>query len=123
MLSVTVFLFTVGLLVAEWRLRSNVLRLAMILISLCGLGLLLPSPHIAARRAMNLPTSERIDRWHDAPMTEYQSGVATMRREVYENIELHSTERLILMAAVLWLSLSPALRDLRSSGAPESDKS
>jgi hypothetical protein len=122
MLSAVVFLLTVGLLVAEWRLRSSVLRLVMILIAICGIGLLLPSPHIAARRAMNLPPTERIERWSDAPMTEYQSGVATMRREVYANIELHSTTRLILMAAVLWLAFSPALRDLRTSSTPETDK-
>lgn len=105
------FLLLAGLLIAEWRLESRTLTCALGVVCAAGYLFLAPASDAVARRAINVPTSERESL---APtggrLSEYGSGVATMHREFDAVARLHRPIRSALFIGLVWLALSPVLR-------------
>lgn len=111
LVTAVVFLLLTGLLIAEWRLETRALRCVLGALCAAGYLFLAPSSDAVARRAINVPTSERESL---APtgghLSDYGSGVATMHREFDAVARLHRPIRSALFIGLVWLVLSPALR-------------
>jgi hypothetical protein len=99
------------LLGIEWRWRLRSVRLAAVFLALVIWFFAQPVAHRAARRAISEPVEERVTRIADGPpLSDYASGVATMERDVMEDVLQGANFRLICEVVVLWLACSPVLR-------------
>lgn len=97
------------LLGLEWRSRLRTLRLAAALLTLVVLFLAQPSSTRAARWAIEAPHAQRITSL-GSPLSEYESGVATMRQAVEQDSRLGAKARLLSVAVLCWLACSPIIR-------------
>lgn len=118
LVTAAVILLLAGLLIAEWRLESRALRCVLGAMCAASYLFLAPSTDAVARRAINVPASERESL---APtggrLSDYGSGVATMQREFDAVSRLHSPIRSALFFGLVWLVLSPAMRTTRSKSS------
>lgn len=103
MLLFTTFAVLLGL---EWRYQFRLLRVAAILLTLVVLFFAQPSSTRAARWAMFAPPAQRITAL-GAPLSGYESGVATMRQAVEEDARMGADARLLAMGVLLWLACTP----------------
>ncbi len=78
------------------------------LIALVVLFFAQPSSTRAARWAIVAPPGERITKL-GYPLSEYESGVATMEHAVVEDSEAGEDARLLGAAVLFWLACSPVL--------------
>ncbi len=120
---VVVFAVVLGL---EWRYGFKSLRVGAAIMALALLLFLQPHYHAAWRRAISTPESERVSHWSDTSadssgprLTEYQSGVFTMRRAVIDLKSAYSGERWFVVGVLFWLACSPVFR---RSGGPADER-
>jgi hypothetical protein len=103
----------------EWRYRFKSMRVGVALLALAILLFFQPPYHAAWRRAISTPPAERATRWSTinpdsgALLTEYQSGVFTMRRAVFEVKRTYERERWLMVGVLVWLACSPAFQGPR----------
>lgn len=102
-------IFTV-LLGFEWRYRFSSIRLVTAILTLIVLLFAQPNYTNAARRVSVASPEERVTRIGGSPISEYESGVATMVTAIDEVQEEHSDIRLIALGVLFWLACSPVLR-------------
>jgi hypothetical protein len=111
MTTVLLILFFIGLLVLEWRYRQRLLRAMAIAISLIVMLFAQPGFHRAARVAFWRPEAERILRIGNRRVTDYESGIMTMEQALVEDASIGADARHISLAVLIWLALTPILRD------------
>lgn len=109
MLVALAFAVLVGL---EWRYRLKRLRLAAILLALLVMLFAQPSSTRAARWAISAPPEQRIEEL-GSPLSEYESGVETMRQAVEQDSAIGSDARLLSVAVLVWLACSPMISRAR----------
>ena len=111
MLTVLLALIAAGLLIGEWRLQSRAIRCLLGVVCAAGYLFLAPSSDAVARHAFDLPASEREMLGPTGRrLSEYGSGVLTMRREFDAVAQVHLPVRRVFFFTLVWLALSPALR-------------
>jgi hypothetical protein len=115
------------LLGLEWRYRLKTLRIGAAILAVVMLVFFQPNYHAAWRRAMGTPPSERITGYPGTspgsvarPLSEYESGVFTMRRALSETVAGYARERELAVGVLLWLACSPAFR--RVPGRAQEDR-
>lgn len=97
-------------LAAEWRWRKAGIRLATAVLALFVLWFTQPVPHRAARRAIDAPPAERVTELRGERVSEYASGILTMRKAIIEDGRMFQNDRLLVLGVLTWLACSPALR-------------
>lgn len=102
-----VFAILLGL---EWRYRHRSVRLGTVILALVVWEFTQPSITVAGRRASAASPEERSTELHGEPLSEYMSGVDTMRRFVVQQYEQDSGIRLLVLGVLVWLACSPAFR-------------
>ena len=109
------------LLGIEWRYRLRSARLAAAMLAVAAWLFVQPTPPRAAREVMWAPPAARVTRMRpvDGPLSEYQSGVATMERAVEDNIRMGEDTRVLCVGVLFWLACSPAFRTARGPSAAE----
>jgi hypothetical protein len=115
MLVAFAFAVLVGL---EWRYRLKGLRLAATALALVVMLFAQPSSTRAARSAISAPPGQRVTELGSA-LSEYESGVETMRQAVEQDSALGSDARLLSVAVLVWLACSPVIsrgRGTRETG-------
>lgn len=90
----------------EWRYRFRLLRGAAVLLSLVVLFFAQPSSTRAARWAMFAPPAQRTAEL-GSPLSEYESGVQTMRRAVEEDAAIGADARLLALGVLFWFACTP----------------
>lgn len=98
------------LLGIEWRYRLPSVRLGTIVFSLLVLLFAQPNVTAAARRVSVTPPEARVTRLHGSPISDYESGVATMVEAIDEAGEERREVRLLALGVLCWLACSPVLR-------------
>jgi len=99
------------LLALEWRLQFKSPRVVSIVLALMLLEFSQPSNRRAARRAVDLPESERVLQIPGGPpVSEYASGVLTMEREANEDAQFGSGSRLLCIFVLTWFACTPLYR-------------
>ena len=98
------------LLGLEWHYQSRMVRVGTVTLALVGWMYAQPSYTVAGRRASSAPSEMRVTQLRGEPLSEYLSGVATMRRAVIEQVEARSEIRLMALGVLVWLACSPVLR-------------
>ena len=101
------------LLGLEWRHGLRRLRLGAACLALAVLFVAQPSSTRAGRRAMVAPPEERVTKLGN-PLSEYESGVATMKQAVEEDSSMGASARLLGVCVLFWLACSPVLRGARN---------
>jgi hypothetical protein len=96
------------LLLAEWKYAFRSLRFGTVMLSLLILFFASPSYTTAARRASVAPPDERVTHRLGSKVSDYESGVLTMMRELDEAVEARATMRLLALGALTWLACSPS---------------
>jgi hypothetical protein len=99
----------------DWRLRRRWMRMVSVAAALALWFFAQPSYTVAARRASTAPPSERITQFRGAALTEYLSGVETMREAVLIQVDARSAMRLLALGVLSWLALLP-LRSAHKAG-------
>lgn len=94
----------------EWRSRLGGVRVATTTLSMVVLLLAQPSYTTAARQASVASPEERITQIRGIPVSEYESGVATMTQAIDEAWEVRAGIRLVALVVLFWLACSPVLR-------------
>jgi hypothetical protein len=102
-------------LAAEWRWRKASIRLGTAVLALFVLWFTQPVPHRAARRAVDAPPAERVAELRGERLSEYESGILTMRQAIIEDGRMFRNDRLLALGVLMWLACSPALRRDRPS--------
>lgn len=115
-LPVLALLVAATFLIADWALKTRAIRLVAVTVAVGGILLLEPNLYEAFRSALTVPPEDRVRLLGQRELSEYESGVETMRREVVAHVELHRPSRTILEVTLIWLALSPAL--LRARRTP-----
>jgi hypothetical protein len=108
-----IFIILLGL---EWHFRLRTARVIAALLAMVVLFFAAPGYTRAARHALGMSRSERITEIRGNPVSDYVSGVRTMERAISEDANMGANARLIALAALLWLAVSPILR--RAPRAP-----
>lgn len=108
--SILLALLFAALLGLEWRYQLRRLRLGAVLLALVVLFFAQPSSTRAVRRAFVTPPAERVTELGTS-LSEYESGVATMKQAVDEDSEVGAIARLLGIGALFWLAFSPVLRN------------
>ena len=103
------------LLGVDWRYRRPSIRIAVTLLTLLMLLVAQPTLYRAFRRAALAAPAERTDSIPSRKLSEYETGVYTMKQAFDEEIEDESTHRMIAVAVLAWLAASPVLQRRRSS--------
>jgi len=108
----------VVLLGVEWRYRLRIVRLTAVLLAVVIWSFAQPLAHRAARWAIIAPPRDRVTRFVDGPpLTDYESGVATMEHAVFDDMKIDADTRTLCEVVVLWLAFSPVLRRAHGSFA------
>ena len=102
-----VFAVLLGL---AWRYPRRRLRLGTIALALLLWVLAQPSLTVAGRQASAAGPGERSTQLRGEPLSEYMSGVDTMRRFMLEQIRATYGMQLIAVGALAWLACTPAFR-------------
>jgi uncharacterized membrane protein len=111
-----VFLVLLGV---EWRYRSGIARIAVVALALAAMLFVQPNAHRALRRAWTTAPDARVTQVADGrSVSEYQSGVLTMKRAVSDDVAMGDGTRRIAMLALIWLACSPVLRRVRAASDP-----
>jgi hypothetical protein len=105
-------LFYAVLLGLEWRYRLKSLRLGTASLALAVLFFAQPSSTQAARWAIGAGPAERITQL-GSQLSEYESGVATMKLAVEEDAKMGAAARLLGVVVLFWLACSPVIRRTR----------
>lgn len=108
-ISLTFLLLILVLLGLEWKYHSKLARVTALLTALVLSWVAFPLPGRAMRSAIALPPQQRVP-WPGPANSDYASGVVTMQRAVDEDIANGRSDRLIAVATLLWLALTPILR-------------
>ena len=99
------------LLALEWRYRWRVVRVGAAVLAFLVWFLSQPSAYRAARLAMAMPPAERVTQFPGGRhLSEYESGVLTMKRVVSDDIEGSWNISIIPVGVLVWLACSPAFR-------------
>jgi hypothetical protein len=110
------------LLVIERRRRRRSIRIACVALALVLLFVYQPNYGRSARRALDLPRSERVLQYSDGTkLPEYMSGVRTMERESAVDDRWGLGPRLLCTLVLTWLACTPLFRGAGSSPAPRQD--
>lgn len=120
-LPVFTLLVAAAFLIADWVLKTRVIRLVTVTLAVGGILLLEPNVYEAFRSALMVPPENRVRLVGQRELSEYESGVEMMRREVASHVELHRPSRTILEVTLIWLAVSPALRRTRPTPRREGD--
>ncbi len=100
-----------ALLVIEWRRKWPLVRVVLVFMALFQLWFGQPVPYRALRSVINLPPDQRVT--IQAPDTvrldDYRSGVLTMARAVQWEVDGGSRDRMIAVAVLVWLAISPII--------------
>lgn len=109
-------LVLLALLVLEWRRRSLAIRVLAILMALVQLWMAQPVPRRVARNVIGLPHDQRVTTLGQgsSELDGYQSGVATLEREMQRDIDSWRPDRLVAVSALVWLAISPSIQRRRS---------
>jgi hypothetical protein len=112
MTAILILVVAFGILLAvEWVRRSAPVRIATIALALAVFFFFLPMPHRAMREVIGLRGSARIDslpNW--GHLSDYASGVLTMKRAVEADIGMDADKRLLAVGVLVWLAISPVVR-------------
>ena len=115
-----VFLVLLGF---EWRYQRRKFRLGAALLALIVLVFAQPNYTRAARRAVVIPPAQRVTQnSHGTPVSEYVSGVRTMKQAVVDDSDMGANARLLGVAVLMWLACSPAFRSARRSPLRSGDQ-
>ena len=99
------------LLALEWRLERRSIRAAGVVLALVLLFYYQPNYGRSARRALDLPRSERVLQYSDGTrIPEYMSGVRTMERESAVDDRWGLGPRLLCIFVLTWLACTPLYR-------------
>jgi hypothetical protein len=98
-------LLTLALLVIEWRRRSVLARLGVMILAVTQLWFSQPLAGRAMRTVIGLSPDQRV-----RASSDYASGVYTMQEAVAKDIARGTADRLMGVGVLLWLGLTPALR-------------
>lgn len=112
-----VALIFAALLGVEWRTRLAVVRLGTAILALVVLLVAQPNYTTAARRVSVAPPGERVTMLRGSPISEYESGVATMVEAIDEAGEERAGVRMLAVGVLFWLACSPVLRGARDASA------
>ena len=104
-----VAMILIALCVVEWRYRWRSMRWGAVILALLIWWFALPDYVSAARRASVAPREARVTQLHGSPISDYESGVATMVARMSEAATARSSLRLIAFASIIWLACAPAL--------------
>lgn len=113
------------LLALEWRYRLKSVRVIAVLLAMAVWSFFQPIPDRAARRAIVMPPAQRVTELaRGGPLSEYASGVATMERAVYDDMNLSANERFLSVVVLFWLACSPIIprSGTLSARQPSDDK-
>lgn len=107
-----------GLLWVEWRGRRRSLRVRTAVFALIVLFLAQPSSVRAGRWAISAPPETQIKQnARGAPVSEYGSGVRTMRKAVEDDMAGGAYARGVALAALFWLAIAPILQRASRPGS------
>ncbi len=100
------------LLVVEWRRKWPAIRVLLVLMALFQLWVAQPSPYRALRNVINLPPGQRVTTLGESDsvrVDDYRSGVHTLWRAVQWELEEGARDRMIAVAVLVWLAVSPII--------------
>lgn len=120
--TVLVLLIFAVLLGFEWRYQFSSVRVAAAILSLVVLLFAQPNYTAAARRVSAASPEERVTRLQGAPISEYESGVATMGEAIDEAGDVRANLRLLALGVLFWLACSPVLRPVRRSSGDDASR-
>lgn len=106
------------LLGIDWRYRRRSIRLSVILLTLVLLFFVQPSLYRAFRRAVLAPPAERVTSTQSRKLSEYESGVYTMKQAYTEEIQANAIKNRVGLAVLVWLAASPILVRGRRPATP-----
>jgi hypothetical protein len=109
----------VGLLAMDWRSRKPLARVLALMLCLALWWYSLPNFTIAGRRASVASTAARVATMKGDSVSEYYSGIATMRDAMESQQSETSLLRLLTIGGLAWLAFSPVLRRDGASASAE----
>ena len=111
----------IALLLLDWRYRARSLRFAAVFGALVVLWLSQPNITVAGRRASTASPAERSTTLGGEPLSDYMSGVVTMKRFVEEQGDVTRSARLVALGALVWLACAPLHRRVVAHSGTASD--